>query len=118
MIAEKLHIILAHNEKHYSSASEDYSLFTLLFIETYIGLGIILVFVDKNYGFNINLDQDWFFYNGTTLYLIMTAYIFSNKTIDIFEILYAKMIRFYDRGMTNQMRIKYEVDFPRTKKKR
>ena len=101
VIAEKIHIILAHNEKHYSSASENYSLFTLLFIETYIGLGILLVFVDEKNGFNMNLDQDWFFYNGATLHLIMTAYIFSNKTIDILEIMFAGMKRFYDRGMTN-----------------
>ena len=74
--------------------------------------------MDSEYIFNFNLDQDWFSHNGANLYLIMTAYIISTKSIDIFEILIGAVRRFYDRGMTNKMNSKYVVDLPRTKQKR
>ena len=118
VIAEKIHMLLAQNEKHYSSAAENYSLFVLLFIESYIGLGILLIFVDDQYIFNFKLDQEWFYHNGITLYLIMTVYIVSTKTIDVFEILYGAIRRFYDRGWTNKMSNLLFKDLPRTKQKR
>jgi len=46
VIAQEIFIFTAQQEKQYNTALENQSIFTLIFIQQYINIGIVLIFSD------------------------------------------------------------------------
>ena len=98
MVAQEIFILVAQFERQWNSALENQSIFTLIFMQQFTNIGIILIFTDRNFLNQMEFDSDWYIQIGTQICFTMVIQTFSTKGSDLGRILFHLALRFFDRG--------------------
>lgn len=83
VIAQELFILTSRFERQVTTATENQSIFKLLFIQQFINIGIVLIMTDTNFHENYRFDSEWYVQTGSQLCFTMVVQTFSTKGSDL-----------------------------------